>query len=423
MELALRGGEPIRKRPWPRWPQSDADTERSVLDALRSDRWAISGVYNGRKSYERRFSEAFAAFNGCKYCVPVANGSSALAAAIEALGVGSGDEVLVPGLTWVACASSVASVGAVPVLVDIDPDTLCMSVDAAREAISPRTKLIMVVHLYCAVADLDGFLALSEETGVPILEDCSQAHGATWRGRRVGTFGRVGTFSMQQTKVLTSGEGGAAITDDRGVYNLMQQVRADGRMYTKEEPAVGHMELEEAGDIQGRNMCLSEFQAAILLDRLGHLDKENQKRERNARVLSTILAEFGNIRPLFRHPQVDLLTHYCYCLRLDLELFGEAKIEQISRALTAELGVLAEPVDMPLNANALYNPIRSPRTPTDLTTRRALDPTRFPLPEAQRARETCLRLPHRVLLGDGEDLRDIAASFGKLIAHRDSLPR
>jgi dTDP-4-amino-4,6-dideoxygalactose transaminase len=413
-KLAICGGKPVRERPWPKWPRFDENTERNILNALRSDRWAISGVYNGLKSFERRFSEAFATFNGIKYCVPVANGSSALTVALEALGVGNGDEVLVPGLTWVACASSVASIGAIPVLVDIDPKTLCISLKAARDAITPRTKLIMLVHLYCTVADMDGFLVLSEETDIPILEDCSQSHGAIWAGQRVGTFGTIGTFSMQQTKVLTSGEGGAAITDDPELFNLMQQLRADGRRYTESNPPLGHMELEGIGDIQGRNMCLSEFQAAILLDRLTHLDYENKKRAANAAVLSKRLAELGDIKPLYCYPQVDLVTHYQYCVRLDRTQFSGASIEAISRALTAEMGLLVEPVDMPLNKNTLYNPLLSPRLSRNPALRQRIDPTCFALPEAERARDNCLRFPHQILLGSEEDFQDIADAFRKV---------
>jgi len=420
-KLALCGGDPVRTEPWPVWPRADHNTEELLLDVLHSGRWAISGVYTDKKTYEQQFAEAFAEFHGVQYCVPTANGSSALAVALEALGVRYGDEVLVPGLTWVACASSVATVGAIPVLVDIDPKTLCMSVDAAREALTPRTRLIMLVHLYCAVADVDGFLALSEATGIPILEDCSQAHGAMWKGKRVGTFGSAGTFSMQQTKVLTSGEGGAAITDDPTVYDLMQQLRADGRRCMATEPAHGHMELEEIGNIQGRNMCLSEFQAAVLLDRLTHLDDENRKRESNAAVLSKLLAEVGDIRPLFRYPQVDLITHYQYCVRLDLTMFGGPSVDMISRALTAELGILVEPVDNPLNKNPLYNPLLSPRIPEDPAVRQRVDPTRFALPEADRARERCLCFPHQVLLGDEEDLQDIADAFHKVRDNRTEL--
>src|SRR5258708_17044047 len=125
--LAILGGLPVRRMPWPKWPRADEGTERNLLDVLYSGRWAISGIYNGQKLYERRFAEAFAEFHAIPFCVPVCNGTAALTVALEALDVRYGDEVLVPGITWVACASAVAGIGGIPVLVDVEPDTLCMS--------------------------------------------------------------------------------------------------------------------------------------------------------------------------------------------------------------------------------------------------------------------------------------------------------
>src|ERR1700674_2949121 len=222
MALALYGGTPVRTKPWPRWPRSDNATKKQVMGVLSSSRWAISGPFAGSESYERKFASAYAQFHNVRYCVPTANGSSALTIALEALGVTHGSEVLVPGLAWVACASSVAGIGAIPVLVDVEPDTLCMSPAEAAAAVTRKTSAILVVHLFSAVAKMDQFLPLSRATGLPLLEDCSQAHGASWKGRRVGTFGAIGVFSMQQTKVLTSGEGGAAITNNPKLYDRLQ---------------------------------------------------------------------------------------------------------------------------------------------------------------------------------------------------------
>ena len=274
--LAMLGGEPIRKSTWPIWPRADEGTEKNIKDVLYSGRWAISGYYTGKTPYERRFAEAFAKFHNVSYCVPTASGSSALTIALEALNVKNGMEVLVPGLTWVACASSVSGIGAIPTLVDVEPDTLCMSLEAAKKEISNHTAAIILVHTYCSIADIKGFVKLSEETNIPIIEDCSHAHGAILDGHRVGSFGKIGVFSMQQSKVLTSGEGGACITNDFDLYKRMQQFRADGRCYKNTNLTYGQMELEEVGLVQGRNYCMSEFHAAVLLDRLKHLDKENK---------------------------------------------------------------------------------------------------------------------------------------------------
>lgn len=422
-KLALFGGKPVREKQWPQWPRGDLNTEHLLLDVLRSGRWAISGLYNGQELYERRFAEAFAKYNGGGFCVPTANGSSALTIALEALGVGVGSEVLVPGLTWVACASSVARIGAIPVLVDVENDTLCMSVEAARKVISPRTAAIMVVHLYCTVADLDGFATLSEQTGIPLLEDCSQSHGAKWKGHRVGSIGKISAFSMQDTKVLSCGEGGAVFTKDSDLYDKLQQLRADGRRYSAAIPSVGELELEEVGAVQGHNRCLSEFHAAILLDRLRHLDDENRHREQNGEYLRLLLGQIGGTRPLHRDPRIDALTFYRFCVRLDLDDFGGADIETVRRALTAELNISVKLVDNPLNNNILYNPLLSNRTSQSDDHPKRLDPRQFNLPNATEGRRECLCLPHQVLLGNRSDMEDIARAFAKIKENRESLRR
>lgn len=421
-KLAILGGEPIRRKPWPQWPHADAATEQLLLDVLYSGRWAISGMYNGKKPYERRFAEAYAAYHGVPFCVPTTNGSSALVIALEALGVGYGDEVLVPGLTWVACASAAVRLGAIPILVDVEPDTLCMSVEAARQAVSSRTTAIVLVHVACTVADLDAFVTLSEETGIPLLEDCSQSHGAVWKGRRVGTMGRIGAFSMQDSKVLTCGEGGAAITHDPDLYGRMQQLRADGRCYTETPPLRGDVELAKVGTVQGYNRCLSEFHAAILLDRLSHLDEENRRREQNGEYLRTLLMDVGGITPLLRHSEIDALTYYQFCMRLDPKDFGNADIDGIRRAVSAELAISLTRVGAPLNDNVLYNPLCSRRRSSVGDMSEQLDPGRFMLPVATQASQECVKLHHRALLGSRKDMEDIAAAFAKVKRHCKAIP-
>ena len=409
--LAIDGGSPLRDRSWPAWPRVTERTEAIILDALRSGRWTVSGAFTGREPYERQFAQEFARFHDVSDCVPTCHGSSALVVALEALGVGPGCEVLVPGLTWVACASAVAQVGGVPILVDVDPDTLCMSLDAAEDAISERTAAILVVHLFCSAADLDGFGRLRDLHRVPLIEDCSQAHGAIWRGRRVGSFGDVAAFSFQQTKLLTSGEGGAVLTSEPELGDRMQQLRADGRRIAA-RPRVGRLDLEEIGTIQGHNYCLSEFHAALLLDGLGRLDTENEIRRQNAQLLARLLEDVGGVRPVGRPEGLEREVYYHLCLRVEPQLFGGASVDWLADALAAELGLLIEPVDRPLNQHPLYDPRRSPRTPTAQF--ELLDPSRFELPVAVQARRTCLTVPHHALLGDESDMRDIAAAFEKL---------
>jgi dTDP-4-amino-4,6-dideoxygalactose transaminase len=420
--LAVCGGRPVRARPWPRWPRATSATVAAVTDVLESSRWALSGPFDGRVCYERRFARAFADFHEVPYCTPTANGTGALTIALQALGVGRGDEVLVPGMTWVACGSAVASIGAVPVLVDVDADTLTMSPDAARAAMTERTAAIMVVHPFCSVADLDALTALAEARGVPLLEDCAQAHGARWRGRPVGTFGAAGCFSMQQSKLLTSGEGGAAITGDGDLYDRLEQLRCDGRRFAS-EPAVGRLELVEVATVQGRNLCLSELQAAVLLDGLGRLREENELRADRARQLRSLLADVEGVAMLPEDPRVTTRTYYNLVLRFDPEAFAGCEVDAIARALAAELGTMVNPVYVPLNRHRLLCPTRIARGDRSDAETARLDTARFSLPNAERARRTCATLTHPVLLDDRESMEDVAAAIRKVQRRAGDLAR
>lgn len=411
--LAILGGEPVRREPWPGWPRSDERTMAAVREVLDSTRWALSGPSDGRVTFERRFAAAFARFSETAYCTPVSSGTAALTVALQSLGVGRGDEVLVPGLTWVACASAVVHLGAIPVLVDIDPATLTMNPGLARSAVTGRTRAIMVVHLASSVADLDAFTSLSESTGIPLLEDCAQAHGARWRSQRVGTFGQIGCFSMQQSKLLTAGEGGAAITSDASLHDKMEQLRSDGRrMHRADHP--GQLELVEVGDTLGRNLCLSELQAAVLLDRLAHLEVENQGRRKLADVLAAALDDVEGVQVVLPDKRVSAPTYYNVTLRFDPGAFLGNSVDAIARALTAELGTGVNPVYVPLNRHRLLHPggaSRSDRTGAELA---ALRLSAFALPEAEEARRTCATITHPVLLDSEAGMDQIAAAIVKV---------
>ncbi|WP_197322290.1 DegT/DnrJ/EryC1/StrS aminotransferase family protein [Saccharomonospora sp. NB11] len=418
--LALFGGTPVHDRSWPTWPEATSDTLDMLREAALSGRWAITGAYTGVTGFERRFATAFADYHGVPHAVPTTNGSAALTIAMEALGVGPGTEVIVPGLTWVACASAAASLGAVPVLVDVDPATLSISPAAAEAAITDRTRAILVVHAYCSSADINALTALSRRTGIPIVEDCSQAHGAEWNGRKVGTFGTLGVFSLQQTKVLTCGEGGVVITSSDKLHDQLQQYRANGRRYTA-KPAVGQLELEEAGTVEGHNHAMSEFHAAVALSQLPKLDEQNALRNRNAGLLAGMLAEIPGVSVVPAPPQLTSRTYYDHVIRLDPEQVGPFSIHRIVDAMTAELNLFFETLDAPLNANPLYVPLKSPRLPRSEQTRRAFDPTRFDLPNATAAYHTCFAFLHHALLGSEQDVAAIAEAVRKVVDNIDQL--
>jgi L-glutamine:2-deoxy-scyllo-inosose/3-amino-2,3-dideoxy-scyllo-inosose aminotransferase len=352
-----------------------------------------------------------------KHCIPTANGSAALLVALEALDIGPGDEVIVPGLTWVANASAVLRANAVPVLVDIDPDTLCLSADATRRALSSRTRAICVVHLYSAMADMDALGAVAAEAGVPLVEDCAQAHGAAWRGARAGTLGTVGVFSMQQTKVLTGGEGGAVITDREDLARRLEQLRADGRVFSRTPPRIGELELVEVGEVMGANLAMSEVQAALLLEGLTRLDDENAMRERNARRLDAALGDLPGLMPVRNHPAQTQRSYYQYVVRVDCRRFGLGDVGPLAAMLAAELHFPTERIYRPLSHHPLYRPATRRGTALSDAYRTAIDPARFHLPECEHAHDQVISFHHRLLLGDDRDMDDVIGAFRKVWEH------
>lgn len=411
---------PSARGPWPRWPSPAPEALENLRLVLDSGRWTISGPYAGGPSMEQRFGEAFAAYHGVPHCVPTASGTASLLIAFEALGIRPGDEVLIPGLTWVACATAVANLGAVPVLVDVEPDTLCIAPDAIEKAITPATRAILAVHLYSAVADLGRLRDIAERHGLELIEDCAQAHGAVWEGRRVGTVGRLGVFSMQQGKVLTCGEGGAVLTREPELYRRLQQLRADGRVLAPQAPAIGDMELLETGEVTGSNRCLSELHAAVLLAQLSQLEEQNRHRRRNARRLDELLRQVG------WHPQTSSAgttarTYYRYVAAFDeeeLDGAGDQTGDRIAEALSGRLGFRVMRTYLPLNRSPLYRPSTRTRYHIDASFLRRLDPSRFALPECDRAWRRCLTLPHSVLLAEPERMEQIAQAFDEVRSQR-----
>jgi L-glutamine:2-deoxy-scyllo-inosose/3-amino-2,3-dideoxy-scyllo-inosose aminotransferase len=341
---------------------------------------------------------------------------------MEALDIGAGDEVIVPVVTWVACASAVLRVGAIPVLVDIDPETGCLSPDAVVDALSERTRAILVVHLGSTVADLTRIKELAARHDLAVIEDCAQAHGAIWNGRQVGTFGDIGAFSFQSGKVLAAGEGGAVITDREDLWHRAQQLRADGRAYRRGLPVAGQMELHEFGDVTGANHCMSELAAAIAIDQLARLDDDHARRTRFVGVLEAELARSGGtFFPVAVAPEVERRSVYEYAIRFRPGTFGEVPVATVASALAAELGRPVYPNDAPLNRSALFKPETTRRfalTWSEQGRARALG-RQYPAAEAFVANSVLIH--HSALLGSGDDVADIVTALSKVVTHQAEL--
>jgi dTDP-4-amino-4,6-dideoxygalactose transaminase len=436
-ELAVFGGKPIRDRPWPKWPLATPATQRGLLEVLHSGKWTISGWSDASDTFERRFSRAFATYVNRSYCVACANGSAALSIALQALDVGPGDDVILTGLTWVACPSAVVRLGARPILVDIESDGLCASAAAIESAITPQTRVILMIHMYSSICDATAYLDMAGRHGIALIEDASQAHGASWRGRPIGSFGEISIFSTQQSKLLTSGEGGLCVTDDPVLYSRLQQLRADGRRYRVDpfrppeddgeaqplRDAGAHglsaiapdgYELEAAGEVAGHNLCLSEFQAALLLDGLGRLDQENAHRRTCVDALAACLVPIKGVRLVIPAADVDRPTYYRLALRIDRSAFVGLSAHELVPALAAELGADVRRVDAPLNRHPLYVPTRAPLVARNTELRAELESSRFPLPNAESAYTEVVTFPHQMLLSAPEDMQDVADALEKI---------
>jgi L-glutamine:2-deoxy-scyllo-inosose/3-amino-2,3-dideoxy-scyllo-inosose aminotransferase len=415
--LAIQGGPPLRdtdKHPWPRWPAWGDTERRAVNEALDSGVWS----YNG--PWEQRFNADWKTYSGSPYALLVANGTIALQLALEALDIGWGDEVIVPGLTWQATAAAVLDVNAVPVLVDVDPGTWCLSAAAVEAAVSERTRAIIPVHLYGGIADMDAILAIAGKYNLKVIEDCSHQHGGIYKGRQVGTLGDIGCFSLQLSKVLTGGEGGILTCRDHELWVRLDALRNCGRVpresRSPEDRGDGVYEAE-GNLIQSGNYRISEFQAAVLTAQLKRLPAQNRRRDENARYLSKRLAALPGITPQKRGGSVGTLACYNYAFAYDASAFAGLPVQLFRQALQAELGCTVAPSYQPLNDCSLYRPLTKKRYRIDPSHEQAIDPSRFELPVCEDIyRRRSVTVHHAVLLAGREDMDQIAAAVAKIQA-------
>ncbi len=391
--LAIHGGEPVRRAKSPAWPISGAREENLLLQVLRSGDW---GELTGGMT--REFARQFASFQGAAHAVPVPNGTLALELALETLGVGHGDEVVTSAYTFIATAGAILSVGAKPVFVDIDPETNTIDPGRIEAVLTSRTKAIMPVHIGGLPADMDGVLEIAARHGLPVLEDACQAWGASWRGTPVGALGTMGTFSFQASKNLNAGEGGMVVTNDSALYERAWAIhdvgrRPDGTWY---EPA-----------IPGRNLRMTEWQAAILIAQLERLPQAMERRDRSARILDEGLSTVPGLVPLKVDARVTRHAWHLYQVRYDPSACGGMERSAFLRAIKAE-GVEAFGGYRPLPAQpAVRNALRD-RFGVDVV------PDTAEFPNAVQAGEQTIWLPQTLLLGGEDDMHDVLAAFRKV---------
>jgi dTDP-4-amino-4,6-dideoxygalactose transaminase len=398
-ELALLGGKKSKTKAFPLWPQYDEMERQALMQVLDSRVWWRTP---GTRALE--FEQAFAKYHGARHGIAVTNGTAAIEVVMAALGIGPGDEVIIPDFTFVATASAVLFTGAMPVMVDVSAETHCIDPNLAEAAITPRTRAIIAVHMGGHPADLDHLGEIAAKHNLALVEDSSHAHSTEWRGRRIGTFGSAGTFSFQSSKLMTAGEGGIVITNDDQVERLARSVHDCGRM--PGEWFYSHY-------IYGSNYRLSEWQGAVLHAQLSRLDQQTQHRHRNARLLDQLLGKIEGTIPQKLDSRCTRNGHYAYIFNLERSAFADISTEDFIKALNAE-GVPTQasypPVhDLDVFRNGEYRKKLSGSQKTD---EHAFLKQRFPV--TQKAAWDAVWIPQPALLGDEQDMHEIAGAIAKI---------
>jgi dTDP-4-amino-4,6-dideoxygalactose transaminase len=402
-ELAILGGEPLRRRPFAPWPQYLPTDATRLQQVLESRHW---GGYPMPSKYCGEFAERFAAMHGARYGLCVANGTIALVAALQAAGIRFGDEVIVPAYTWDGTATAVLFAGGVPVFADVDPETYCLDVDAARQEITPRTRAILPVHLAMRFANMDLLMALAREHDLKVIEDCAHAHGGQYRNRGAGSIGDLGCFSFQESKLMTAGEGGMVITSDLKTFEYLQSQVNCGRASTTDQ-------FEQR--VLGANYRMTEFQAALLIGQLEMLPEFTARRSRAAARLSDALSAIPGVRPLPPQPGVtrEAIYHYVFQYRPE----GRKPARDLFVAALEAEGI---PSDgrfyEPVYRSDLFN--ATPENCPQLSV--GYGGVSCPVSE-RAAYEESVWLPQFLLIGDDEDVNDTAAAIAKVMRNLEEL--
>ena len=390
-KLAWQGGPRECRAQWPAWPVWGPAERRAVLRVLESGKW-----WHGENVLA--FERAFARFQGARHGVTCNSGTAGLEAALGGLGVGPGDEVIVPAYTFIATASAVIRAGAKVVFADVRPDNLCLDPDDVERKLGTRTKAVIPVHFCGNVADMDRLNAIARRRRLLVIEDACHAWGSRWKGRGAGALGTCGAFSFQISKNITAGEGGIMLTDDEGIADAARSVTNCGRC--KSGGWYEHTLI-------GTNLRMTEIQAAILRVQLTRLEEQTIRREENARRLDARVRGIPGIRIIdWVDPRITRRSYHMYSFRFTAEEWPGVSRDRFVAAMQAEGVPVGAGYPYPLYKNPVFQRPELGRDYSDVS-----------CPNAERMCQEACWIMHPALLGSPEDTDDIARAMEKV---RDS---
>jgi dTDP-4-amino-4,6-dideoxygalactose transaminase len=404
-KLAITGGEALRRQPFTQWPMPMKEEAQALQEVLSNSLWGgqpFPGIH------ATAFAKKFAALHTVKYAQCVNTGTVAIQAALKAIDIQPGDEVIVPAYTWEGTVGPVLLMNAVPVFVDIDPETYCLDAKLIEKAITPKTKAILPVHLGMRFADMDEILGIATKHSLKVIEDCAHAHGGLWKNKGAGSMGDLGTFSFQSSKLITSGEGGAVITNHLEYMEKVQSYINAGRASVTDQ--YHHR-------IIGFNYRLGEFQAAVLVPQVDRLPDQARVREENMKHLECRLKNTKGIGLMKPDPRITRLAPYGYVMKYFAEQMDGIPRAAFVAALQMEGvpcdGLFYEPVYksslFPVKASDFPALSWGRETPLDLR-------NMYCCPQAERAAyHEAVWFMHQLFLGGRPDADAIVDAIHKVL--------
>jgi len=394
-KLALFGGKPVRTKPFPSWPRISKDIKENLFNTLENDGWGVGS--DAVKNFEYKYAK----YHDAKFAISTSSGTTALWVSLKAAGVKAGDEVILPPYTFIATGSSILMANAIPVFVDVDPDTFNMDPAKIEAAITDKTKVIMPVHIAGNPVDMDAIMAIAKKHNLKVIEDAAQAHGAEWEGKKVGALGNAGIFSFQTSKNMSAGEGGIIISNDDDLISACFSYANCGRVRGGEWYEHHHL---------GGNFRLNSMAASMLSTQLETLENDMDLRDKNRKLLDDAISKIDGLSITKMYPKATKSANHLYLLRYNKDKFNGIPREKFFKAMQAE-GVYTYGGYVPLNREKLFTLVDTKEYPwleginyKDMN---------FPVTE-KLCMEEAVWLKQNHLLGTKEDTNDIIMAFKKV---------